>query len=51
MVNNNVIMGTGKLGCGTWIRTKIDAFKGHSPTIRRSRKVVVKSMLDKPIVQ
>lgn len=28
-------------GCGTWIRTKIDAFKGHSPAIRRSRNIFI----------
>ena len=27
-----------KIGCGTWIRTKILGFKGPCPTIRRSRK-------------
>ena len=26
-----------KVGCGTWIRTKIDNFRGCRPTIRRSR--------------
>ena len=26
-----------KVGCGTWIRTKINNFRGYCPTIRRSR--------------
>ena len=28
-----------KIGCGTWIRTKILGFKGRCPTIRRSRNI------------
>ena len=28
------------IGCGTWIRTKILAFKGRCPTIRRSRNYI-----------
>ena len=29
-----------KDSCGTWIRTKINGFKGHCPTIRRSRNKI-----------